>query len=37
VIIGDRIAGVGANYGEFYAWRCKTLAAAMEEAGWTGG
>jgi len=37
VIIGDRIAGLGANYGEFYAWRCKTLAAAMEEAGWTGG
>jgi putative peptidoglycan binding protein len=37
VTIGDRIAGVGANYGEFYAWRCKTLAAAMEEAGWTGG
>ncbi len=37
VTIGDRIAGVGANYGEFYAWRCKTLAAAMEQAGWTGG
>jgi hypothetical protein len=37
VTIGDRLAGVGANYGEFYSWRCKTLAAAMEEAGWTGG
>jgi len=37
VVIGDRIAGVGANYGQFYSWRCKTLAAAMEAAGWTGG
>ncbi len=37
VRIGDRIAGFGANYGEFYAWRCRTLAEAMEEAGWTGG
>jgi hypothetical protein len=37
VTIGDRLAGSGANYGEFYSWRCKTLVAAMEETGWTGG
>ena len=35
--IGDRIAGGHTGYGEFYAWRCTTLASAMEEAGWTGG
>jgi hypothetical protein len=37
VTIGDRLAGGKTGYGEFYQWRCTTLADEMEKAGWTGG